>query len=327
MDFTLRCMKDSDFPAVAEIEAGVFTDWYRVYRHEPEPLAERTPEQMRYATSLDPEGNHVAVAADGSLVGFLFSRTWGSVGWFGTFGVPTQFHGLGIGSALVDRAVEHLSKRASVIGLETMPESGANIGLYTKAGFAVTYPTLTLELSLIHEAERFKGARVEDSNVWSELGRSERSRALVETREVSGALTRGLDFSQEVEAVSEHGIGRTLLSRGRGGRLDGFAILRTAPFRRGDNAGRAYIHALCIRPEADPGAVLGDLLRQTWATATALGLSKAVVGLNARHQKALGLLRENGFNIVRAGIRMVRLPVADGIFEPTDTVEMSRWAG
>ncbi len=327
MDFTLRCMRESDFGAVAEIEAGVFTDWYRMYRREQEPLGERTQEQMRYSTSLDPEGNHVAVAADGALVGFLFSRTWGSVGWFGTFGVPTQFHGLGIGSALVERAVEHLSVRASVIGLETMPESGPNIGLYTKAGFAVTYPTLILELSLIHEAGRFSGARMEDSNVWSDLGRSERARALVETREVSGALTRGLDFSGEVEAVSEYGIGRTLLSRGKGGRLEGFAILRTVPFRCGDNSGRAYIHALCIRPEADQGAVLRDLLGQIWATATALGLSKAAVGLNARYHRALGLMREAGFGIVRAGIRMVHLPVSGEIFKPTDMVEMSRWAG
>ena len=327
MNFSLRRMTDSDLPSVAEIEAGVFTDWYRIYRREPEPLAERTLEELRYATSLDPNGNHVAVAEDGALVGFILSRTWGSVGWFGTFGVPTQFHGLGIGSALVDRAVGYMTSRCTVIGLETMPESGANIGFYTKAGFAATYPTLILELSLIHEAGRFQGARAEDSLTWSELGRSGRSRALAEIREVSDALTRGLDFSREVEAISAHGLGETLLSRGKGGKLDGFAILRTTPFRREDSSGRAYIHALGIRPDADSGAVLSDLLRRTWAAATALGLSKAVVGLNARYRNALGLLRENGFRVVRAGIRMVRLPVGDEMFTPTDTIELSRWAG
>ena len=133
----------------------------------------------------------------------------------------------------------YLTERASIVGLETMPESGRNIGLYTKAGFAVTYPTIFLELSLIQHADRFAGARVEDANVWSELGKSERVRTLVETREVSGAIIRGLDLSMEVEATNEHGMGRTLLSRGRGGRLDGFAILRTAPFRRGDISGRS----------------------------------------------------------------------------------------
>jgi hypothetical protein len=84
---------------------------------------------------------------------------------------------------------------------------------------------------------------------------------------------------------------------------------------------------LCVRPDADPGPVLGDLLRQVWSTATALGLSRVAVGVNSRHQKALRLLTENGFRVVRAGIRMVHLPVADEIFRPTDAVEMSRWAG
>lgn len=327
MDFTLRQMTGQDLPAVAEIEAGVFTDWYRIYRHEPDPLGERTQEQMRYSTSLDPAANLVAVGEDGALVGFLFARTWGSVAWFGTFGVPTQFHGLGIGSALVSRAVAYLTERASIVGLETMPESGRNIGLYTKAGFAVTYPTVFLELSLIQEAGRFSGARVEDSCIWSELGKSERVRALVETREVSGAVIRGLDLAGEIEAVCEHGMGRTLLSRGKGGCLTGFAILRTAPFRRGDISGRAYVHALCVRPDVDPVPVLSDLLRQIWASATALGLSKVVVGVNARYQRALSLLGESGFHIVRAGLRMVHMPVADAIFEPTDDIEMSRWAG
>jgi ribosomal protein S18 acetylase RimI-like enzyme len=327
MDFTVRKMTEVDLPAVAEIEAGVFTDWYRIYRREPEPLAERTLPELRYATSLDPDGNHVAVAEDGALVGFILSRSWGSVGWFGTFGVPTQFHGLGIGTALVDTAVEYLSSKCAIVGLETMPESGANMGLYAKAGFVPTYPTLVMELSLIHEAERFRSAFKDELRPWGEMGRMERGKALAGIREVSDALTPGLDFCREVTALNEHELGKTFVSRGQSGRVDGFAILRTAPFRREDNSGRAYIHALGIRPEADPGTVLLDLLRQVWAAATALGLSRAAVGLNARHQSGLALLKENGFRVVRAGIRMVRLPVGGEMFSPTESIELSRWAG
>ena len=75
MNFTLRKMTQQDLRAVAEIEAGVFTDWYRIYRREPEPLSERTVEALRYAISLDPEGNLVAVADDGAMVGFILART------------------------------------------------------------------------------------------------------------------------------------------------------------------------------------------------------------------------------------------------------------
>jgi ribosomal protein S18 acetylase RimI-like enzyme len=327
LDYSLRLMTETDLPAVAEIEAGVFTDWYRIYRREPEPLAERTLEELRYASSLDPGGNYVAVAEDGALVGFILSRTWGSVGWFGTFGVPTQFHGLGIGSELVARAVEYLSSKASIVGLETMPESGQNIGLYSKAGFVLTYPTLILEIPLLPLAERLGRPRVEDALVWGDMARSERSRALAGVREISGMLTPGLDFTCEVEALRSRGLGRTVLSMGRRGELEGFAVLRTAPFRRGDNSGRAYVHALGIRPGADAHAVLADLIRQIWATAGSLGLSRAAAGLNARNQSALELLKAHGFRVVKAGIRMVKLPVSEEFFRPTDAVELARWAG
>jgi ribosomal protein S18 acetylase RimI-like enzyme len=327
MEFTLRKMTEADLPAVAEIEAGVFTDWYRIYRREPEPLSERTVEALRYAISLDPEGNVVAVADDGAMVGFILARTWGRVGWFGTFGVPTQFQGLGIGTALVDRAVDYLRTKVDVIGLETMPESGANIGLYTKLGFVSTYPTHILELSLIREAERFRGARVEDALAWESLGESARRRALREMRGISDAILRGLDYSTEVEAIHSHGFGRTLLSRGSGGALDGFAILRSTSIRRENPSGRAYIHALAVRPGADGAAVLDDLLRQVWASCVALGLSRVAAGLSGRYQSALPLLIERRFRVMRAAIRMVRLPVAEELFEPSGEMHLSRWAG
>lgn len=320
-------MTELDLPAVAEIEAGVFTDWYRIYRREPEPLSERTVEALRYAISLDPDGNLVAVADDGAMVGFILARTWGKVGWFGTFGVPTQFQGLGIGTALVNRAVDYLEQKADIIGLETMPESGANIGLYTKLGFVATYPTHILELSLIREAERFSNPRVEETVVWETLGSSGLRRTLREMCEISDSILSGLDYSGEVEAIHAHGFGRTLLSRGAGDRLDGFVILRSTSIRRENISGRAYIHALAVRPGADGPAVLDDLLRQVWASCVSLGLARVAAGLSGRYQSALLLLLERGFRVMRAGIRMVRLPVSEEVFSASDAIHLSRWAG
>ncbi len=327
MNFTLRTMTELDLPAVAELEAGVFTDWYRIYRREPEPLSERTVEALRYAISLDPDGNLVAVADDGAMVGFILARTWGKVGWFGTFGVPTQFQGLGIGTALVNRAVDYLEQKADIIGLETMPESGANIGLYTKLGFVATYPTHILELPLIREAERFSNPRVEETIAWETLGSSGRRRALREMREISDSILSGLDYSGEVEAIHAHGFGRTLLSRGAGDRLDGFVILRSTSIRRENISGRAYIHALAVRPGADGPAVLDDLVRQVWASCVSLGLARVAAGLSGRYQSALLPLLERGFRVMRAGIRMVRLPVSEEVFSASDAIHLSRWAG
>jgi len=327
MEFTIRQMTPGDLREVAEIEASVFTDWYRIHRRDPEPLPRRTIAELRYATSLDPRGNYVAVAAEGALAGFVLSRTWGRVGWFGTFGVPTQFQNLGVGSALLARAVEYLSPRTDVIGLETMPESGANIGLYTKRGFTVTFPTLILELSLIREGDHLRTRADGGCLAWGVQEPGARKRILKSVRDISGSLHPGLDYSREVVAIDEHGFGKTLLATDRAGALEGFAIVRTAPFREDDTSGRAYIHVLGVRGGAHDESVLLRLLGGVWSATTKLGFSKVVTGLSARHARALRLLLGSGFRCVRAAIRMVDGVGSYDVSGTDQLVHLSRWAG
>lgn len=69
-------------------------------------------------------------------VGFIFSRIWGKVGWFGTFSVLPEFQGQGIGQRLVAARINYLHESGfRVIGLETIPENPYNLGLYHKMGF------------------------------------------------------------------------------------------------------------------------------------------------------------------------------------------------
>jgi ribosomal protein S18 acetylase RimI-like enzyme len=327
IDYDIRTMTDRDLPGVAEVEAGVFTDWYRTFRRQSEPLAERTVAELRYATSIDPEGNSVAIASDGALVGFILARTWGKVGWFGTFGVPTQLQGLGIGRALIERSMGHLRSKASVIGLETMPESGPNVALYARTGFVLTYPTMILEISLIREGARMKGMRPDELFEWGAQGSLAKRKLLHEIRDIGNAILPGLDHTPEVAAIDSHDLGRTMLSAGRGGRVDGFAILRTTPFRRDDTSGRAFIHILAVRPGADQERVVTDLLRQIWVAATAQGFSKLATGINGRYPRALDLLLSSGFRAVRAAIRMVERTAPVEISAPSGEIEVSRWAG
>jgi ribosomal protein S18 acetylase RimI-like enzyme len=326
IEYAIRQMDESDLPAVAAVEASVFTDWYTVHRRDSRPLPRRTLDELRFSTSFDPAGNFVAIAAEGALVGFILSRTWGELGWFGTFGVATQLQGSGIGRALVDRTMEYLRREVSIIGLETMPESGANIGLYTKMGFVPTYPTIMLELPLIDEASRLKGVKPEDVVVWPPRDRGRR-RTLGEVREISEALVPGLDYGREIEKMSEHGLGETILSAGKGGRVDGFAVLRLAPFREEAVSGQAYIHILAIRPGCDEEAVLLDLLSQTWARATGQGLSRMITGVSGRYQRAVALLLENGFRALRAAVVMIHREAPAYVFEPSPVINLCRWAG
>jgi ribosomal protein S18 acetylase RimI-like enzyme len=326
MEFSIRKMGEGDLAAVAEIEAGVFTDWYRVHRRSPEPIAERTIEELRYSTSIDPGANLVAVSAEGALVGFVFARVWGNIGWFGTFGVPTQFQGLGIGKALVSHTVERLRSRASIVGLETMPESGANIGLYVRAGFTVGFPTVILEYPLLREAPNLGQVDPGETVAWSDQDTGSRLRLVAAAREVSDAILPGLDYTVEFEAIETHGFGETFFSVGNEG-VDGFAILRTTPFRRHDTSGRGYIHVMAIRPGADYEKVLRSLLRQMLQRAAAVGLTRVVTGLSARYQDALELLLRSGFTSLRAAIRMVDRESSPEIFQTSPAVNLSRWAG
>jgi len=328
LDVTVRAMRDDDLPGVAEVEAGVFTDWYRAHRHESEALAKRTVQELRYATSIEPGANFVAVAPDGALAGFIFARRWGSVAWFGTFGVPTQLQGLGVGRKLLEAAVACLrGVGAGVVGLETMPESGANVGLYARAGFVACAPTLILELSLIREAARFRGDGGEDGLVWDAEDAWTRRRLLAGMRDASDAVWPGLDYSREIAAFREHGVGETLVRTGRGGRVDGFALLRTAPFREHDSSGRAYVHCLVVRPDADAPVVLDGLFGQVWARATRVGFSSVYTGVNGQHREAVRLLLERGLRAHRAALRMVDRAAPDAAFLPQNTVHCSRWAG
>jgi ribosomal protein S18 acetylase RimI-like enzyme len=326
LDVTVRAMGEDDLPGVAEVEAGVFTDWYRTHRRETEALARRTPQELRYATSIEPGANFVAIAPDGALAGFIFARRWGSVAWFGTFGVPTQLQGLGVGKRLLDSAVARLrAGGAEVVGLETMPESGANMGLYARAGFVVCAPTIILELPLIREAARFGGRS--GGVVWDAEDAWTRRRLLSGMRDVCDAVWPGLDCTREITAFREHGVGETLVRTGRAGRVDGFALLRTVSFRENDTSGRAYVHFLALRPDADAPAVLDGLLGQVWARATRVGFSSVYTGVNGQHHEAVRLLLERGLRAHRAAVRMVNRDAPAAAFLPQGTVYCSRWAG
>ncbi|MFH1501507.1 MAG: GNAT family N-acetyltransferase [Candidatus Eisenbacteria bacterium] len=326
MEFSIRRMGEADLAAVAEIEAGVFTDWYRVHRRDPEPLSERTLDELRYATSITPDANLVAVSAEGALVGFVLARLWGSVGWFGTFGVPTQFQGLGIGKALVSYTMEHLRDRATTVGLETMPESGANMGLYARSGLVVSFPTLILEYALLREAGNLGQAGPGETVAWSAQDTGSRTRLAAGVREIGDAILCGLDYTAEVEAIESHGLGETFFSFSDGA-VDGFAILRTVPFRNHDTSGRGYVHAMALRPGADQAAALTSLLRQMLQRAASVGLTRVVTGLSARYPDALDLLLRRGFRVVRAAIRMVDRDSPPEIFRASSATELSRWAG
>ena len=248
------------------------------------------------------------------------------MGWFGTFGVPTQFQGLGIGRALVSCTVEHLRSRASTVGLETMPESGGNIGLYARSGFDVTFPTVILESVLDPGSSGADEGDGEHVAAWSSLDEDARRRVAEQMREIGDGILPGLDYTPEVEAIERHEFGETLLCFD-GADLAGFAVLRTAPFRKVERHARGYVHALALRPGCDRAAVMFSLLNRARSRCLEAGLARLVSGVSTRYPDALGLFYSNGFRSQRAAIRMVDRSSRPDIFERSSEVNSSRWVG
>lgn len=75
--------------AVRQVDVLAFGAWWRGLTGGKSELPERTRTNVLACRERDPEGCFV-VEEDGRVVGIIFYRTWGGVGWFGTFAVlPT----------------------------------------------------------------------------------------------------------------------------------------------------------------------------------------------------------------------------------------------
>jgi ribosomal protein S18 acetylase RimI-like enzyme len=132
---TISTMQEDDLDRVIEIEAAVFGAWYKQMHGGEGDVPRRTRANVCSCLVKDPAGCFVA-QEDDQIVGFILSRTWGSVGWFGTFSVLSEWQGQEIGKQLVAASLDYLRRRPGrVIGPPTMPESSYNLGLYLKLGF------------------------------------------------------------------------------------------------------------------------------------------------------------------------------------------------
>lgn len=102
----------------------------------------RTRQNIRTMYETCPEGCFVAAGSQG-IVAYIFGHRFGTVGYIGPLGVDPGFRKMGIGRAIITRGTEALiNSGCNTIGLEVLPESGYNVGLYLQSKFISTYPTI-----------------------------------------------------------------------------------------------------------------------------------------------------------------------------------------
>ncbi len=316
----LRPMLPTDADAVRRIDVAAFGAYAREVHGEPAALPLRTLANVHACLEMDPEGALVAVAED-RVVGFVFSRTWGGVGWFGPFAVLPGYQGRGIGQRLMAASLSYLRQdSARLIGLETMSDSPYNLELYLKHAFRVIQPSFYLSFRL----DRSDTPETELAR-WSEAGAGAQVRWLDDLRAAAGRIYPGLDYAKEITSLARHDLGETLVLLD-GSRAVGFSAVGLTASREGWGGELARVLALALDPVHTSPVTLGELLQGSEALGRAHGKAELVLAANGRHDWALECLLKRGYRVARSMVRMVLRQTAGDL--PCDRcVDLSRWAG
>jgi len=241
----IRLMLPSDADAVRQVYKESFAALYRERGLSIEPI--RTRANMLWNLAKAPGGCFVAVC-DGKIIGYVFSHTWGCVGWTGPLGVTPPAQGLGVGKRLLHLSAEYLKQQGCrYIGLETMPNHVVNLGLYLSYGYRLGEMVLRWQKEL--SGPRHDGEAVGLRACWlSDLTPRDRSARLEFIRRLGDRVLPGTDLTVEADLMLEHEQGDVLLlSRAR--RLAGVALVQTEPLLEDDDdRSSVYIVAMLLEP-------------------------------------------------------------------------------
>jgi ribosomal protein S18 acetylase RimI-like enzyme len=316
----VRLMQEADLDAVRTVDAIAFGAWREQLTGKKEELPPRTRANVLALLEKDSHGCFVAERY-GRVVGLIFSRTWGSVGWFGTFAVLPEYQKRGIGQRLMAASLRYLRQMSGrVIGLETMPESSYNLGLCLKNGFRLSLPTLLL-------SRKLERAPTSDTHIarWSRAGIETQRRWLSQLREATDGIRPGLDHSKEISSTARHGLGETLILTA-GMRAIGMSNVWLTGTREGQSHETASIQIMALDPAHTTDDSFQALVDASEALAHLHDKQEMILPVNTRHAWALDRLLEAGYRVERLSARMVL--AGTGTDPSTDGyVNLSRWAG
>lgn len=305
---SVRPMRLDDIDSVRDIDVQAFTTYMRQGGRDT-ALEPRTRENIRACLELNPAGCFIAEA--GGPVGFIFSRRWGDIGWIGVFGVHPGRHGQRIGRQLLERATAHLAAAGcTAIGLETMADSHANVGMYLRRGFRMLQPTALFVRGVEPPTRKL---------TFTLLSKLEPEPAYAAVTHLSRAVLPGLDYRSEAANAQEHRWGETLFF----GWPEPWAcaIVRTVPRRAGKSVKPvAEVAALVVLPEARPR--LAEVFEALEAFAWDRGLPQVFAPVHTSDWMALDTLRAGNFRLVYTSMRMV----IKGSYSCPAGVDLSRWA-
>jgi len=243
----------------------------------------------------------VAAEDNGLLIGSNFATNWGSFGFFGPLTVDPAYWNRGVAQQLLAPTMEMFRRWGNHhLGLYTYAQSTKHVALYQKFGFwprdlvAITAKELTYALA---RAEAPK-----DTGRFSEASRADRPALLAACREVSSANFEGLDVQREIRAVSEQGLGDTVLAWD-GGKLGAFAVCHAGAGTEA-GSGVCYVKFAAVRPGPRADANFRRLLGAVEAFARWRQAGKITAGVNLARREVFREMVARGFRVEIQGVAM-----------------------
>ncbi|MGD9763988.1 MAG: GNAT family N-acetyltransferase [Candidatus Binatia bacterium] len=310
------------FKAMNQIDIEAWSDWAtKKFGH-----AIEFPTKLPvYGTYLDgdPGGSFIALDDRDQPVGYIFTRTFGRVGFFGPFGVVPRHQGSHVGKALVMKTVEYMEQSGcTTIGLETMPETAYNLGLYSKLGFRMF--TMTLRVHKVLPA----GSSQLPANV--AVMTTPTADLLERVRAISGTLEDGLDFSKEVALLREHPIG-ACLTYSVGGSVCGFALCYAFPDTVGlyppSDPQNVRIRILAMDANRCGQDDLRAFMRACENYTRSLGRTTVTAPIYAQYHDSLQTLFAEGYRVHDGYPSLVKLARGHYSVPRPEAVCLSEWAG
>jgi len=309
-------MRADDFATVKKLIPYAFAALFTRETGRKQTMPPRTVAELASYLESDPAGCFSAVWG-GKVVGCAFAHTWGDVGWTGPLAVHPDCQGRGIGKALLAAATDYLGRSGvRTIGLETMPQTVYNLGLYMKNG----YQPGNLRLRYSKEIGIFSPAWRDDVGELVTARAAEIPALLPAVQAISDAIEPGLDYRKEVQLTYKYGLGEIFLLR-RTDATVGFCLYHHLATR-----GRAIIKVLAVAPAAGNAALFGQFLAACELTLSRRGIQHLIAPIYGEYNEVCSWLLASGYSISNAGVRMFKVRKAGPPVRP-DLIHLAQWSG
>jgi len=298
--YQLREMRLSDLPGVNRVLSKAFTSarLEEGYKNAFVPACHISFLEM-YLSSF-PRGCFVAEHKN-NLIGYVFARLWGRVGWIGPVSVIPAHQGKKLGHELMHAAVHALQEAgAKVIGLETAPRNYRNLGFYSKLGFRPEKLTLDIIKRVPPAAKEALPSHFEVA-FYSSAEPAARARLLAAAESLARENDPHLTLREEIERIDQFKYGDTMLVF-EDHKPVACVLGHTETYF--DEEPARYLKVLLMLLKPEWRELPGHLVALLSAWANRKSLDTVCVRVPLRYHRAYRKLLALGFRIFHAEMRM-----------------------